>query len=375
MTAPEADERFMRRALELAERGLGHVEPNPMVGALVVRDGQIVGEGYHERFGGPHAEIVAMEHAGDAARGADLYVTLEPCCHYGKTPPCTDAILAAGIYRVVAAMKDPFPEVSGQGLARLAKAGLLVETGPLGEEARRLNAAYCKRQETGLPLVIAKWAMTLDGRIASPTGESRWISSEASRRRAHEVRRIVDAVLVGAGTVTHDAPSLTVRHVDPLPERGQPTRIVLDEQLVTDPSREPAVSAAEVPVLIYTTARHLERMPERAAALESVGCTLVAVDADPAGVAVRPVLEDLRRRGMSRVLVEGGARIFGSFFDGDFVDRIMVFLNPRVLGAAGALGPVAGGDERALADAHDVADLRVEQLGPDLLLTGRLSGF
>ncbi len=375
MADPETDERFMRRALELAARGLGRVEPNPMVGAVVVGNGQVVGEGHHERFGGPHAEIAALEAAGDAARGADLYVTLEPCCHHGKTPPCTEAVLESGIYRVVAALADPFPKVSGVGLARLRKAGLLVEVGPLAEEARLLNAAYFKRQETGLPLVTAKWAMTLDGRIASPTGESRWISSDASRLRVHEMRRVADGVLVGVGTVTNDAPSLTVRHVEPFTGRGQPTRIVLDEKLEMAPSREPAASAAEVPVLVYTKAEGLEHAPERAAALEAVGCALVAVDPAPEGVALRPVLEDLYERGMSRVLVEGGARVFGSFFGGELVDRVAVFVNPRILGAAAALGPVAGPDERALCDALAVSDLEIERLGPDVLLEGRLGRY
>ncbi|MGB2753802.1 MAG: bifunctional diaminohydroxyphosphoribosylaminopyrimidine deaminase/5-amino-6-(5-phosphoribosylamino)uracil reductase RibD, partial [Phycisphaerae bacterium] len=222
------DERFMRRALDLAPGGLGRVAPNPMVGAVVVQGDRVVGEGFHARFGGPHAEVVALAQAGTEARGAELFVTLEPCCHRGKTPPCTDAILAAGVRRVVAAVGDPFPEARGRGFAILKQAGLEVEVGVLETEARRLNAAYFKRQATGLPLVIAKWAMTLDGRLATASGESRWISSEAARRRVHELRRIVDAVLVGARTARIDEPRLTVRHVEPLAERGQPARVILD---------------------------------------------------------------------------------------------------------------------------------------------------
>ena len=375
MPPNERDTRLMRRALELAARGIGRVEPNPMVGAVVARGTRVISEGYHERFGGPHAEVVALEKARSSARGADLFVSLEPCCHFGKTPPCTDAILAAGIGRVIAAVQDPFPEVGGKGIARLREAGVEVEVGLLEEQARRLNGAYFKRQETGLPLVIAKWAMTLDGRIATASGDSRWISSEQSRRRVHEVRRVADAVIVGAGTVLKDAPQLTVRHVSPLPERGQPTRVILDEALAIDPASEPAASAREVPVLVYTTAERIARQAERVRALQAVGCTLVPVERGQIGVSARAVVEDLGLRGMSRVLVEGGARVFASFFLDGLVDRVMVFINPRVLGAAGALGPVAGPDSRALADAVPLEDLTVDQLGPDVLLEGRLGKY
>ena len=372
MNPESRDERFMRRALDLAVQGLGRVEPNPMVGAVVVRGERIVGEGYHAQFGGPHAEVVALEQAGAAARGAELFVSLEPCCHHGKTPPCTDAIRRAGIRRVVAAVGDPFPQVSGRGEALLREAGLDVKVGVLEGEARRLNAAYFKRQRTGLPLVIAKWAMTLDGRIATATGDSRWISSEASRRRVHEVRRIVDAVLVGATTAAKDAPSLTVRHVEPLPERGQPTRVVLDEALAIDPSREPAASAREVPVLVYTAAG---APAVRARALRDAGCEVVPSPVEGTFVSPRFVLEDLGRRGMSRILIEGGAHVFGSFLAAGLVDRAMIFVAPRLLGSAGGLGPVAGPGERTLAEGIALEDLEVERIGPDVLIQGRMGEF
>jgi len=365
----------MRRALDLAAAGLGRVAPNPMVGAVLVRGDKVVGEGYHARFGGPHAEVVALEQAGPRARGAELFVSLEPCRHHGKTPPCTEAILAAGVRRVVVAVADPFPEVAGRGLAVLKEADVEVRAGGLETEARRLNAAYFKRQATGLPLIIAKWAMTLDGRMADAAGDSRWISSEESRRRVHEVRRIVDGVLVGARTVEVDRPRLTVRHVEPLTERGQPTRIVLDSTLGTDPKREPAASAGEVPVLIYTTAEALEAEGDRAAALRETGCEPVAVPAGPGGVSLEAVLRDLGRRGMSRVLVEGGARIFGSFFAAGLVDRVMVFVSPKVLGGARGLGPVTGPDARTLAETIQVEDFAASRVGPDLLIEGRLGEF
>jgi diaminohydroxyphosphoribosylaminopyrimidine deaminase / 5-amino-6-(5-phosphoribosylamino)uracil reductase len=394
---------FMRRALELAARGLGTVEPNPMVGAVLVQGDRIVGEGFTAPFGGPHAEVEALRAAGDKARGAELFVSLEPCCHFGKTPPCTDAILAAGVRRVVAAVEDPFPAVSGKGLAALAAAGLETSVGVLAQEARLLNAAFFKRQLTGLPLVIAKWAMTLDGRIATAAGDSRWISSEESRRRVHEVRRVCDAVLVGSGTALKDSPSLTVRHVAPLPARGQPTRVIVDARLRIDPAAEPVISARQTPVLIYTTPQGLAQNAARAAALRDAGCEVATVpqadltgatgnitgatgdgsgatgglpaSANAAGVSLRAVLEDLGRRGMSRVLVEGGPQVFASLFAEGLADRVMIFVAPKILAISGAPGPVAGPDGRTLADAHAIQDLQTETLGPDLLIHGRLGEF
>jgi diaminohydroxyphosphoribosylaminopyrimidine deaminase/5-amino-6-(5-phosphoribosylamino)uracil reductase len=394
MDASSRDRMHMRRALDLAAQGLGRVEPNPMVGAVVVRGDQVVGEGHHQRFGGPHAEVVALQAAGPQARGAELFISLEPCCHHGKTPPCTDAILAAGVRRVVAAVVDPFPEVSGHGMAILKAAGIETAVGVLEAEARRLNAAFFKRQKTGLPLVIAKWAMTLDGRMATAAHESRWISSEESRRRVHEMRRVVDAVLVGAGTVLADEPSLTVRHVDPLPERGQPTRVVLDGRLMIDPARNPARTAREIPVIVYTSAEALRDGAERAAALRQAGCEIVVVPRDSdlsragqscpprpnlgtpaAPLSLRAVLEDLGARGMSRVLVESGARVLGSLFAARLADRLMIFVSPRVLASGDALGPAAGPDGRTLAEALPVADLTTERVGPDLLIQGRVGEF
>src|SRR5262245_9206127 len=220
----ETDWPWMQRALALAERGRGFVEPNPLVGAVVVRDGRGVGEGWHQRFGKAHAEVHALTAAGELARDATLYVTLEPCCHHGKTPPCTDAILEAGIRRAVVAMLDPFPQVSGQGAAILRAAGIGVEVGDCEPEARRLNAPYLKLLATGRPYVHAKWAMSLDGRIATRTGDSKWISSDASRARVHELRGRMDAIVVGIGTVLADDPLLTARP----PGQRTLTRIVLD---------------------------------------------------------------------------------------------------------------------------------------------------
>jgi diaminohydroxyphosphoribosylaminopyrimidine deaminase/5-amino-6-(5-phosphoribosylamino)uracil reductase len=369
------DELHMRQALELAARGLGRVEPNPMVGAVVVQGDHVVGEGFHQRFGGPHAEVLALRAAGPLARGGELFVSLEPCCHHGKTPPCTEAILAAGVRRVVAAVVDPFAEVSGRGIDILSKAGVETAVGVLEPEARRLNAAFFKRQRTGMPLVIAKWAMTLDGRIATAGGDSRWISSQESRRRVHEVRRVVDAVLVGAGTVLADDPELTVRHVPPLPERGQPTRVVLDGRLAIDAAKNPARTAAEAPVIVYTSAEALRDRADRAAALRQAGCQVIAAPTEATGVSLLAVLQDLGNRGMSRVLVEGGAKVFGSLFAGSLADRVMVFVCPKVLAGADAVGPVAGPIGRSLAASLTIADMTAEPVGPDVLIQGRIGEF
>src|SRR5438270_8461490 len=245
----EAD-KWMARALDLAERGRGHVEPNPLVGAVVVRDGRVVGEGWHQRYGGPHAEVHALAAAGEAARGATLYVTLDPCCHHGKTPPCTDAVLRAGIRRVVAAMSDPFPQVAGRGAVLLRAAGLIVECG-LGEaEARRLNAPYLKLLATGRPYVHAKWAMSLDGKIATSTGDSQWISSDESRRRVHALRGRMDAIIIGSGTARNDDPLLTVRPPGP----RTPTRIVLSSSGSLSPTSRLLTTLPEAPVCVVTAA-------------------------------------------------------------------------------------------------------------------------
>lgn len=249
------DVHWMRRALQEAERGRGRVEPNPLVGSVVIRDGELAGKGHHERFGGPHAEVIALANAGTAAAGATLYVTLEPCCHHGKTPPCTEAILAAGITRVVVAMRDPFPQVSGRGLDALSAAGLVVETGCEAQRAKALNAPYLKWVITGLPFVTAKWALTLDGKTAVRSGDSRWISSEVSRSVVHELRGRMAAILVGIGTIEADDPLLTARPPGP----RCPVRIVLDSEARIPVSCRLVRTAHEAPVVVAVTDRATPR--------------------------------------------------------------------------------------------------------------------
>jgi diaminohydroxyphosphoribosylaminopyrimidine deaminase/5-amino-6-(5-phosphoribosylamino)uracil reductase len=311
------DERFLRRALDLAERGRGSVEPNPLVGALIVRDGQIVGEGWHIHFGGPHAEVVALAAAGDRARGSTLYVSLEPCCHQGKTPPCTEAVRRAGIARVVAAIADPFPQVAGGGFAALRELGIKVEVGMCAAQAAEQNAPYHTLIGERRPYVHAKWAMSLDGRLATRTGDSKWISGEESRRRVHELRGRMDAIIVGAGTVRADDPLLTARPPGP----RVATRIVLSSTGRLPAGCRLRQTLDQAPVLVTTTSDEV-----------SEAYPVLPLPSDRGRPSVAALLEELGRRRMTNVLVEGGAETLGSFVDARLVDEVHVFVAPRLLG-------------------------------------------
>lgn len=349
----------MRHALALAERGRGAVEPNPLVGAVVVRDGVCVGEGWHRKFGGPHAEVFALEAAGAAARGATLYVTLEPCCHHGKTPPCTDAVLRAGIRRVVAAVQDPFPQVSGKGATVLRDANVSVEFGLMEAEARRLNAPYLKLVGSGLPYVHLKWAMTLDGKIATRAGDSKWVSNDESRRRVHELRGRVDAVVVGIGTALADDPQLTARPPGP----RVATRVVLDSGARLPPASRLAATAQEVPTLVVTA----ENAPgERVAVLRGQGCEVVALPANGGRPDVVKLLSELGRRRFTNVLVEGGSGVTGAFLDAGAVDEVHVFLAAKLCGGAGAPSPAGGRGVGRIAEAMALPHSAVERLGDDV---------
>jgi len=359
------DETMMRRALELAWRGQGRVEPNPMVGAVVVRDGQLVGEGWHERFGQAHAEANALAQAGSRARGGTLYVTLEPCCHHGKTPPCTDAVLRSGVRRVVAAMLDPNPIVAGRGISRLREAGLEVDTGLCEAEARRLNAPYVKLIQTGRPHVIAKWAMTLDGKIATAAGDSRWITSEAARACVHALRGRVDGVLIGAGTARTDDPLLTARPPGP----RVATRIVLDTRLQLRESSRLVRTARDAPLLLVHS---LETNPERRRLLQDLGCECLALPCDKGKVELAALLDELGRRRFTNLLVEGGAAVLGSFFDAQAVDEAWVFVAAKLVGGVAAPSPVAGAGRQHLADAILLSDTVMEPVGTDWLFRGQV---
>ncbi len=361
MTDPH--EVWMRRALELAERGRGCVEPNPLVGAVVVRDGQLIGEGWHQRYGEAHAEVHALAAAGESARGATLYVTLEPCCHHGKTPPCTDAILRAGIRRVVAAMPDPFPVVAGKGAEILRQAGVIVEFGVGEAEAGRLNASYLKLLATGRPWVHAKWAMTLDGKIATRSGDSRWISNATSRRRVHELRGRMDAIVAGIGTIIADNPQLTARPPGP----RTPARIILDSQGRVPDDAIVVQTAPTTPTIIAAT----ERMPQaKRAALQGHGCEVLILPDHHDRVSVDALLAELGHRRFTNVLVEGGRGIFGAFFDAAAIDEYHVFIAPRLIGGAAAPSPIGGAGVQQMAEALQLAEWRHETLDGDLYVNG-----
>lgn len=365
---PDAER--MRLALSLAVRGQGAVEPNPMVGAVVVdRLGEIVGSGYHQRFGGPHAEIEALAVAGERAAGSTVYVTLEPCCHFGKTPPCTEALIGAGVRRVVAAMADPFPRVDGGGLEQLRRSGVEVEVGLLEAEARQLNAPYLKRLQSGMPWVIAKWAMTLDGRIATRTGDSQWISGAESRQKVHELRGRVDAIMVGSGTLIADDPALTARPPGP----RTATRVVVSGsgQLPTD--RQLLRTARETPVLIVTCQGNEPNLT----AWTEAGAELLVLPADPTAptghqVPIVETFQELGRRGMTNVLVEGGAKLLGTLLDADIVDEVWAFVAPMLIGGSDAPGPVGGVGVAQLSQAVRFESWNSVSIGPDLWFQGRV---
>jgi diaminohydroxyphosphoribosylaminopyrimidine deaminase/5-amino-6-(5-phosphoribosylamino)uracil reductase len=353
-------EPWMRRALELAARGRGAVEPNPMVGAVVLdASGGFTGEGWHRKFGEPHAEVNALAAAGARARGGTLVVTLEPCCHWGKTPPCTDAVLRSGVRRVVAAMADPFPKVAGGGVKVLWDAGIEVHVGLCEVEARRLNAPYLKLLRTGRPWVHLKWAMTLDGKIATRTGDSKWISSEESRAKVHELRGRMDAILVGRGTLVADDPLLTARPPGP----RVATRVLLSASGDLPERCRLRSTARDVPVTVFTATGNESKLAGWAAD----GGEVVALPSSDTGLSVDAVLAELGRRRMANVLVEGGAGVLGSFLDANAADEFHIFVGPKLVGGP-APSPVAGVGVSRIADALPLVGFKSEPSGGGVYL-------
>jgi diaminohydroxyphosphoribosylaminopyrimidine deaminase / 5-amino-6-(5-phosphoribosylamino)uracil reductase len=369
MTAVTAtDAQHLERAIELAQRGVGQVTPNPNVGAVVARDGEVVGEGWHEIYGGPHAEVRALRAAGEAARGATLYVSLEPCCHHGKTPPCTDAIVEAGIARVVVASDDPSEKANGRGLGVLRDEGVevVVAAGELAARARLGNQAFRKHARTGRPWVLFKSAMTLDGKVATPTGDSKWISGEISRERAHHWRASVDAVVVGVGTALTDDPQLTVR-VEGV--HRQPRRVVFDSLGRLPLTSQLVQAAAETPLTVVVS-RAAPR--QQTNALEAAGVeTIVAVgENEPARV--RSALAQLGDREVTSILLEGGPHLAGAFFDAGEIDEVRLFLAPLLVGGRAARDPLEGEGVERIADAVRALTLECERVGEDVLVSARL---
>jgi diaminohydroxyphosphoribosylaminopyrimidine deaminase/5-amino-6-(5-phosphoribosylamino)uracil reductase len=359
------DNDFMRQALELAKKGEGYVEPNPMVGCVLVQNGQIIGQGYHTQFGKAHAEVEAIQSANTDLTGATCYVTLEPCSHYGKTPPCVQAILQAGIRRVVVAMRDPNPEVNGKGIQILQKAGLTITEHVLEEEARWLNAPYLTLLEQNRPWIHAKWAMTLDGRLAAKTHDSRWISGKESRRIVHQLRSRMDAVVIGAGTAAHDDPMLTVR-LDESERCGNktPCRVILDSSGTLPPDSQLVRTARQVPVLIVTETDDMLKLQQ----WEQTGCEVLSL---PCRETLRPLLENFALRKWTHILVEGGRQVFGTFFDSQSIDEVHTFIAPKLIGGESAI-PVIGGkglDNMSLAALLESPVIKL--LEQDIYIRGR----
>ena len=361
---------FMARAIELAQSVLGSTSPNPAVGAVLVKDGKVIGEGATRPPGQAHAEVVALQQAGESARNATLYVTLEPCCHWGRTPPCTRALIEAGVTEVVVAVSDPNPLVSGNGMSELRDSGIAVSlmNGDLQSclEAKELYEGFAKHILTGLPYVLAKFAMSLDGKIATHTGDSKWVTGPQARALVQLMRRRTDAIMVGANTVLADDPQLTARGDDNQPLSRQPVRITLDSQcrmpVRSQLLRQPGQT------LVYTT----KAAPAgNVSVLLRAGAEVVPVEATSEGlVSAREVLADLGNRGIVNLLVEGGGKTLGSFFDEGLVDKLHAFVAPVIIGGSGAASPVEGVGAEVMSSTHRLEGTSIRQIGADWLITG-----
>ncbi len=365
--AEKNDVYYMKEALRLALKGRGFVSPNPMVGAVVVKGGEIIGRGFHEAFGELHAEVNALKEAGERAKGATVYVTLEPCNHWGKTPPCTEALIKAGVKRVVIGMRDPNPNVKGGGIGRLKEEGIEVVEGVLEKECKILNRFFIKHVTTGLPYVIAKAAMTLDGKIASRKGYSKWITGEKARRFAHQLRFEVDAICVGIGTVLADDPSLTVRHTS---RTKNPIRVVLDKTLKIPEDTFLVRSAKEVPLWIMHGKGVSKKKVVR---LQEKGIRLFEISEDGTNLDILEILKVLGKEGINSLLVEGGSEVMGSFFASSSVDEICFFYAPKITGDGMAYPLIKGGRECVTIDeALPVFDLQIKKIGDDIMVRGYL---
>ncbi len=364
----DRDEYYMGLALKLAARGKGRTSPNPMVGAVIVKRRQVIGKGYHRRAGSDHAEPMALKAAGAKARGADLYVTLEPCAHFGRTGPCTKGIIAAGIRRVVVGMKDPNPLVNGKGIRALRRAGLEVVTGVLEEKCRTLNEAFLCAISQKRPHVTFKTAITLDGRVAARTGDSRWVTGEAARREGHRLRNTRDAIIVGVGTVLLDDPQLTCRGI-----RGgkDPVRVVVDSRLRTPPEAKiiQATADSPSPTWIFCTPRPSKR---KALALEEAGARVFRVDTQARQVELKAMLKTLMDHSLISLLLEGGPTLAGTFWREGLIDRVIAFLAPKVIGDPQAMPMIRGQPALTMAEATSLSDVQIARLGPDIMVSGKI---
>ncbi len=361
------DRNFMEHALKLAARARGCTSPNPMVGAVIVQNGEIVGEGYHRKAGDAHAEIHALNQVKGLAQGATMYVTLEPCCHWGRTPPCTEAVIRAKLANVLIAMKDPNPQVAGNGIRQLEEAGIPVQVGLCESESRQLNEVFIKYITTQRPFVILKSAISLDGKIATASGESQWITSEASRQKGHEVRAQVDAILVGIGTVLQDNPSLTTRLSDRKNE--DPIRVIVDSHGRTPLGAKVFNPDSNAGTLIAVT----EKAPiEKIEALKTAGADVLILQTQEGRVCLSALMRELGRREITSVLIEGGGEINAAALQAGIVDKLMFFIAPKLIGGKDAPGPISGAGIAHLAETFELRNTKISQIGADFLIEGYL---
>ncbi|MBR6107009.1 MAG: bifunctional diaminohydroxyphosphoribosylaminopyrimidine deaminase/5-amino-6-(5-phosphoribosylamino)uracil reductase RibD [Oscillospiraceae bacterium] len=354
------DAEWMLRAVALAERGSGFVNPNPLVGCVIVRDGRVIGEGWHERYGSLHAERNALKNCTEDPRGAVMYVTLEPCCHYGKNPPCTEAVIAAGISRVVVGSDDPNPLVAGKGLQQLRDAGIEVETGVCKAECDRLNRIFFHYITTGTPYCILKTAMTADGKTATRTGKSKWITGEEARQHVHETRKRVAAVLCGIGTVLADDPMLNCRTEDP----SQPVRVVCDSRLRLPMSSQLVRTAREIPVIAAACVPD----PEKQDQLEKAGVQVCMLPAENGHVSLRALMRVLGEMHLDSVLIEGGAELHEAALRAGIVQQVQVYIAPKMFGGSGARPAVGGLGIAEVSDAYQLSAPEITRFGDDILL-------
>jgi diaminohydroxyphosphoribosylaminopyrimidine deaminase/5-amino-6-(5-phosphoribosylamino)uracil reductase len=356
------DDKFiMKRALALAARAKGKTSPNPMVGSLLVKNNRIISEGFHKRAGTPHAEVIAIDKAGQKAAGSTLYVTLEPCCHKDKrTPPCTEKIISSGIKKVVIAMKDPNPKVSGKGIAELEQAGIKTITGVLEKNAISLNESYIKYMTTGLPFVILKIAMTLDGKIATPEGESKWITGEKARKMVHRLRGSSDAVMTAIGTVKADDPVLTCR----VPGYKNPVRVIIDPRLETMPDSQVASCPPETIIVTRSPNADVSLWKK----LRGKGISFIEYQSEE--LDLKWLMFKLGKLAITSILVEGGSSLGSYCLDAGIVDKVMFFIAPKIMGGRDSFPAVGGKSFRKLADAYKIRDIKTRQIGEDILIEG-----
>ncbi len=359
------DEKYMRRALELAHKGEGHVNPNPMVGAVIVKDGEIIGEGYHEKYGELHAERNALKNCSKPPKGADMYVTLEPCCHYGKTPPCTEAIIESGIKRVIVGSVDANPLVAEKGIAILRKSGIEVTVGILQKECEALNKIFFHYMKTGKPYVTMKYAMTLDGKIATYTGASKWITGEAARNKVHEDRGRFMAIMVGVGTVLADDPLLTCR----IPGKKSPVRIICDTHLRTPSDAKIVKTAGDIRTIIAVSDKVGEEKKEE---FKRAGCEFIELPEKSEGIDLEILMQKLGEMRIDSILLEGGGTLNDTALKSGIVSAVQAYIAPKIFGGAEAKTPVEGGGIMLPGEAFCLKNISISQIEKDILIEGEL---